>query len=1051
MKDFMKQQFSPSRISLVANSGLQFHKFNVTIDPSEKVMRPMNFRENIDLVAGLVSLEYATYIPNHGIYVSKGSLKEEGYLDEKGQLNTQDFNPAAVNVLDEEFQVFSINNIKRCLRDKFEGSWIPIPFFRKYKNGSFFPGPLAWCRMMIKRLERKTESGDTHTIILIFDTQTLKEQDVYFAPTKRDTLLGNNLFGLSTDDDLNLNFCSEQYNGGWVETYLTSLLQQDKKESTFYLQHIAEYLYLIKYLGRRRLLPEIEFLSEDGPSIDVDLVIDVGNSHTCGILFEHPIDKKNFEFKSAKLIHLQDLSRPNLDYQKPFSTRVTFAEQSFGYIKIPKHPHCFRWPSPLRIGPEAIRLANQHNHWAEDSIGGEVTHSSPKRFLWDKTISSEAWKFVSQDFRSLPREVYVEGISEQFQEDGRLAQGDDFGIVPKYSRKTLMTFVYLELFLHTLSQINSFVFRSQHGNVGRPRKLRRIVITSPTSIPQGEQVALRQEANQALEVLQNYFRESPVAFDSPLWEFDSIQIIPSVKDLRKNLDALDERIDWIYDEATCAQLVFLFGQLSIRFLNNYKAFFEINGKTSPSLGDKDTHSLTIGSLDIGGGTTDLMICNYTYDANQDNAQIVAKPMFWETFGLAGDDLLRNIVQEIVIEDTREVSTEGYQNGQRCFGVIENYARSLNAPKVSDGLNQLFGVDSNRQDAELRRLRKNLVLQFAIPIAERYLQHALENRENVEVGFHDLFDRNAPHPNLVQSVNDYFSKFTSQPFRLEDIRWTLSQERVHEIVEKTFDQLLAHIAILLHAHDCDFVLLAGKPSTLAKVREMVIGFLPVAPNRIITLNEYWVGRWYPFSNDQGYFETPKTIVAVGALIALLAGRSNELQGFNIETNYLKTKLVSTADFLGPYNLHTGDLESVFLDPETSEKDIFFTGASIVIGYRQLPFHDCEGRPLYILRYNQKYFQKKWELLDSKGSGTDFKMFVQNEIVKLNQRAPFFVTLERDISVSKEHVAISMIEDREQNPVSTMLLTLDLCSLPNEGGFWMDTGAFILDIKTKKQAQ
>jgi hypothetical protein len=36
-----------------------------------------------------------------------------------------------------------------------------------------------------------------------------------------------------------------------------------------------------------------------------------------------------------------------------------------------------------------------------------------------------------------------------------------------------------------------------------------------------------------------------------------------------------------------------------------------------------------------------------------------------------------------------------------------------------------------------------------------------------------------------------------------------------------------------------------------------------PNRQINLNTIWIGRWYPFADDNGYVDDPKTIVHLAA--------------------------------------------------------------------------------------------------------------------------------------------------------------------------------------------
>ena len=64
-----------------------------------------------------------------------------------------------------------------------------------------------------------------------------------------------------------------------------------------------------------------------------------------------------------------------------------------------------------------------------------------------------------------------------------------------------------------------------------------------------------------------------------------------------------------------------------------------------------------------------------------------------------------------------------------------------------------------------------------------------------------------------------------------------------------------------------------------------------------MNKYWVGRWYPYADDNGFIKDPKTIVTVGSLIALMGGKLNKLDCFKIDTENLKNKIISNANHIG----------------------------------------------------------------------------------------------------------------------------------------------------------
>jgi hypothetical protein len=65
--------------------------------------------------------------------------------------------------------------------------------------------------------------------------------------------------------------------------------------------------------------------------------------------------------------------------------------------------------------------------------------------------------------------------------------------------------------------------------------------------------------------------------------------------------------------------------------------------------------------------------------------------------------------------------------------------------------------------------------------------------------------------------------------------------------------------------------------------------PVNPNRLINLNHYWIGKWFPFCDNHGYINDSKTVVAVGSLLSMMGGKIFKLDNFRIDTKKLRTKI------------------------------------------------------------------------------------------------------------------------------------------------------------------
>jgi hypothetical protein len=899
---------------------------------------------------------------------------------------------------------------------------------------------LAWCRLLLKEspVSDAKSKKRTYQAVLAFDTKVSDDSDAYYSPSADDTKEPDNLFGICRNEDLLLNFCDMHHSCDWVERSVKQIVQngRDSRQPP-YLRYVAQYLFLLRYLEALEVFPEVALYTDASPSIDVDLILDIGNANTCGLLFETPPGNRPFEFTSVKKLAITDLSDPTQVYNDPFSMRLTFVEPRFGNIEIPRH-RCFQWPSLVRVGQEAETLINRHNLNIGRAKETSTNLSSPKRYLWDSEKSDVQWEFINFKGHDLKDAIYFEGVSEQFREDGSYAFDGNFSCTPNYSRKSLMTFVYIEVLLHAISQINSHEFRLSHGSLIRPRKLKRITITCPTSIIQYEQVALRELAMDAVRTLQRYFSNSFIgAVDRRDDKSKTdLLVLPSPEELRKDATMSKSKKDWIYDEATCGQLVFLYGELSKRYMNKSELFVRMfgSGRTDP---DAEGHNrITMATVDIGGGTTDLMVCSYHVKSVNGQTVLTPDPLYYESLNLAGDDLLKQLVQGIVLEGTPTGESE-----QGCMGVIEQAARSAGVENVSMKLQYFFGHDSNNQGYVHRGYRKNFILQVAIPIVKRYMEHAAGMLPDRYATYDELFPDEKPNRDLIEYFNRHFA-----PLRFEDIRWKLSESRVSRIIENTFDSAIRQLSTLCAVYSCDFLLLAGKPTSLPRIRELFLRYHPVSPDRLIGLNNYRVGRWYPFADDIGYFKDTKTLVCVGAAIALMGSKLDKLEGFKINTDLLREKLVATSDYMGVMDRYTQQIPEIIFTPDANQAEIEIHALPVVIGYKQLPNTSYNARPIYKIHISDAEIRRKVQSqLPELTDPAELARYVDRERERLRSKLPFRLLLRRNFNESKETVHIERIKDGQGEELSRNALACGHMTLKEEYGYWLDTGEFSLNIR------
>ena len=144
-----------------------------------------------------------------------------------------------------------------------------------------------------------------------------------------------------------------------------------------------------------------------------------------------------------------------------------------------------------------------------------------------------------------------------------------------------MTFAFLEMLAQAQTQINSDQYRTDRGDKTMPRRIRRMVITCPTAMSKLEREALVKCASDAVKLL-NKFKDVE-------YKVEIVPATPSFKDTESR---------WYYDEATCSQLVYIYGEVGYKYKGSCQEFFNLYGKT-PQNGKQP--ELIIGSLDIGAG------------------------------------------------------------------------------------------------------------------------------------------------------------------------------------------------------------------------------------------------------------------------------------------------------------------------------------------------------------------------------------------------------------------------------------------------------------------
>ena len=249
---------------------------------------------------------------------------------------------------------------------------------------------------------------------------------------------------------------------------------------------------------------------------------------------------------------------------------------------------------------------------------------------------------------------------------------------------------------------------------------------------------------------------------------------------------------------------------------------------------------------------------------------------------------------------------------------------------------------------------------------------------------------------------------------------------------------------MHLYRCDFIIISGRPCTFKSIEKLFLEIHPVQPNRFINMNNYWIGKWFPFSDNNGYIKDPKTIVATGALIGLMGTRFFKLNKFKINSTGLKQKLQSTANYIG--QIKDNQIQSVFISPLINNAEFEAFSLPYKIGVKNLDSANYPSRYIYQVQYNLKHIESmaKSRTLNNP---ENFANKVQDIINDNNALLPYTFKISREFDLDNEKLTIEEIIGSNGEACSNSLFSLKLITLSNENGYWFDTAEFTLAINPR----
>ena len=835
-------------ITLIPNSGVHFLDFAFQLADARKVKGDYwEQPKNPDSMTGSDGqASHATGDADaHGPGTRQVVLRKLRPDDDDNLVFWDEERNMLVAAPDNEEEAYAINFAK--ISESLFCEWIPIPLLRitgidENKRETVGDGPSTWARVFVAPKEEDSEGSEIHRVVMAIDTMLKEpvEGRPYLAPTPQDSEDGN-VFKFCHDHEDNAWFMSQP----WVAMWLQEVFRDSKirkkggkplsaDDMPYACEHWARYATFLDMLGSVITVPEIKLVDVVSSElnyqpIDVDLVLDIGNSRTCGVLIES-IPDRSFDFNSSYVLELRDLACPWKVYAEPFESRVEFCRASFGRDGIARRAmraDAFAWPGLVRVGHEAGRLAREL-----DGTEGSTGLSSPKRYLWDRRLRSQPWRLNVANSPPWVRDTDVRGAATTLlADDGEVLSlinvkpGHELpapAVQAQFSRSSLFTLMLAEILFHALAMMNAPNTRGKRQMSDVPRRLRRLILTVPPATPLAERRILRHRVGSAIRLV---------------WELLGWDI--SFSPIHKPPTF---HLEW--DEASCTHIVYLYTEITQKLHSNAGDFFELLGRVRREV--SSSPSMRIASIDIGGGTTDLMITTYSVE---DERSIVPQQEFREGFKIAGDDILESIIDGVVLK-TIEDSLIGAGVGQ---------AREL--------LQELFGGDRAGMAEQTKARRAVFVNRILVPIAIGLIADYERTRliceaEPVARRFEEYFPEDQiPTSDITNYLEDAAKARGAEDFSLRQITipaeepdgvpktrggisFVMNPTVMAGVVAGVIGEVLSDLCEVIHAYDCDALLLSGRPSKMPVVRDLVLTHLPVSPDRVITMHDYHAGSWYP---------------------------------------------------------------------------------------------------------------------------------------------------------------------------------------------------------------
>lgn len=764
-------------------------------------------------------------------------------------------------------------------------------------------------------------------------------------------------------------------------------------------------------------LPEIHLCmraaaATAGEAKPVHLVVDFGNSRTGALLVEmagevsQSAEMYPFELADRYTLDLfndtgEQISRPATQW---FSSKTRWANTPYPEPPEAAKKEFYRETKKGLLGKKQVTREREtfvkpalFDEWSMIRMGREVDEisqvmhakgdfrtgiSSPKRYLWADDASwleGAFWYMADPHDRDGTSEFAAKlhgPLLKFIHEDDRdfLIEDDDpaedrFAAMvptkPVHAPRSLMTAAVYEMLCQAFSYVNSQGYRSRTDDSARTREIHSLTMTFPSGMFQEEKRRFQKQCQKAIEI-----------YSRTIGKHQRVK----------------PQLTFSIDEASACHLTYIWSELKMLgqdprlwFAALARDHSKAKRKAGEGEGGEDDggdvpgampaarrrgaapaarparpaagrgpaaaepvedntkrKELRIACIDIGGGTTDLMIAKYLYQPGIDDS-IHGQVLHVDGVSKAGDQLVKRLLERIIVPKFAEAIGMETEDVQLLFGPRVPKNRGFSSQRI-DWINRMF-----------------------VPLAERYIQTAVEYGTGERGGDEEAdgqpleithTDIELVDPAVLESLEQICNKLRGPGYYdlTQSLGLTFDQQAFDDVVHEVFDDILFDFCTRIAEYQADVVLLAGQPTKISYLQELIKKYLPLPDSRIIAMFNHFAGNWYPYQdvkgNKPGLIVDPKSAVVVGASIEFMARNGMlpqfrfSMKGKSKENTYCWGVMTESSSTIRDERVLFHPIEAGANKDEWTE--FTTTALRAVIGRKMASSEYTAASPIYVLK-------------------------------------------------------------------------------------------------------